>query len=360
MDGRYPNPRASNHTHWGEGVQTGVGGYPSVIANGTKMSRCKVGFVGAGGVAVRHARHLSDIPDVDIAAVTDPRLRAATEFVEMTGAAAVPDVCTLLDTSPDAVYVCVPPHAHGRIEEQVVAAGVALFVEKPLGTDVQTARRIANLAGRRELLSAVGHHWRYSEAAGLVREMLGDRPIRLAVGSWLDRVPPVTWWSKRALSGGQIVEQAVHVLDLIRFFAGEVAEVSAYANAAPPGAPGADVDGATAAILRFRSGAVGTITTACCLAWKHLAGLDLHADDLSITIHEDRITARTPVGPLHRSLRPDDAKRAADRAFIDAVLGRGAGRAGILVDYAEALRTHELACAIAESAMRSQPVTIDE
>jgi myo-inositol 2-dehydrogenase / D-chiro-inositol 1-dehydrogenase len=252
----------------------------------------------------------------------------------------------------------VPPHAHGDIEEQIVAAGVALFVEKPLGIDVPTARRIADLAGENGVLTAVGHHWRYSEAVTLAREMLDDRPIRLAVGSWLDRVPPVTWWIKRTLSGGQIVEQAVHVLDLIRLFVGEVAEVSAYANTTPPNAPGADVDGATAAILRFRSGAVGTVTAACCLAWKHLAGLDLHADDISITIHEDRLTARTPDGPLHRSLRPDDAKKAADRAFVDAVLGRGAGPAGILVDYPEGLRTHELACAITESAVRSQPVGV--
>ena len=322
------------------------------------MSRCKIGFVGAGGVALRHARHLTDIPDVDIIAVTDPDGSAACEFADMTGSLAVSGVGALLDTSVDAVYVCVPPHAHGYIEEQIVAAGVALFVEKPLGIDVRTARRIADLAGENGVLTAVGHHWRYSEAVTLAREMLDDRPIRLAVGSWLDRVPPVTWWIKRTLSGGQIVEQAVHVLDLIRFFVGEVAEVSAYANTTPPNAPGADVDGATAAILRFRSGAVGTVTAACCLAWKHLAGLDLHADDISLTIHEDRLTARTPDGPLHRSLRPDDAKKAADRAFVDAVLGRGAGPAGILVDYPEALRTHELACAITESAVRSQPVGV--
>ena len=170
------------------------------------MSRCKIGFVGAGGVALRHARHLTDIPDVEILAVTDRHGPAACEFAEMTGSAAVPDVGALLDTSVDAVYVCVPPHAHGYIEEQIIAAGVALFVEKPLGIDVCTARRIADLAGERGVLSAVGHHWRYSERGSC--EMLEDRPIRLAVGSWLDRVPPVTWWIKRTLSGGQIVEQA--------------------------------------------------------------------------------------------------------------------------------------------------------
>jgi predicted dehydrogenase len=323
------------------------------------MNCCRVGFVGAGGVAVRHARHLSEIPDTRLVAVTDPHAPAADAFADATGAVAVPDVRALLDWSPNAVYVCVPPHAHGPIEEQVVAAGIALFVEKPLGIDVQTARRVAELTKTRDVVSAVGHHWRYSAAVGLVRELLDERPIRLAVGTWVDRVPPVAWWTKRDLSGGQIVEQAVHVVDMIRFFSGEVDQVNAYANAVPPQTPDADVDGATAAVLRFRSGAVGTVSAACCLAWKHLAGLDLHADDLFVAIREDGVTARTPDGPLHRALEPDDAKRTADRAFIDAVLGRGAGRGGILVDYSEGLRTHELACAIATSAERSAPVIID-
>ena len=214
-----------------------------------------------------------------------------------------------------------------------------------------TAERIADTARKAGVVTAVGHHWRYSPAVDLVRELLDGRPVRLAVGSWIDRVPPVPWWSRRALSGGQIVEQAVHVLDLIRLLCGDVVEVNAYANAAPPGTPDADVDGATVAILKLQSGAVGTVAAACCVDWKHRAGLELHADGLSVTIREDGIIARTAQGTMQRSLLPDDAKRAADRAFIDAVVGNGAARGGILVDYDEALRTHQLACAIATSAV---------
>jgi myo-inositol 2-dehydrogenase/D-chiro-inositol 1-dehydrogenase len=307
---------------------------------------------------MRHARHLTELRDVRIVAVTDPNMTAARSFAETTGAAVVSDLEALLNTSPDAVYVCVPPHAHGPIEEQVLGAGTALFVEKPVALDLPTAERIADTARKAGVVTAVGHHWRYSPAVDLVRELLDGRPVRLAVGSWIDRVPPVPWWSTRALSGGQIVEQAVHVLDLIRLLCGDVVEVNAYANAAPPGTPDADVDGATVAILKLQSGAVGTVAAACCVDWKHLAGLELHADDLSVTIHEDGISARTALGPMQRSLRPDDAKRAADRAFIDAVVSNGAARSGILVDYDEALKTHQLACAIAASAVHNRPVRL--
>jgi predicted dehydrogenase len=162
------------------------------------------------------------------------------------------------------------------------------------------------------------------------------------------------------MSGGQVVEQAVHVLDLLRMLCGDVVEVDAYANSTPPGTSGADVDGATVAILKLRSGAVGTVSAACCLDWKHRAGLELHADGLSIAIHEDRVIATTAQGPVEHGLAPDDAKLAADRAFIDAVVGNGTAREGILVDYDEALRTHQLACAIAESAAHGRPVRLHD
>lgn len=324
------------------------------------MNRCTVGFVGAGGVAVRHARQLAQLENVRIVAVTDPAAATAQAFAEMTGAAAVSDLDALLNAAPDAVYVCVPPHVHGPIEERLLGAGTALFVEKPLAADLPTAERIADAARQAGVVTSVGHHWRYSPAVDLVRELLDGRPVRLAVGSWIDRVPPVPWWSKRAMSGGQVVEQAVHVLDLLRMLCGDVAEVDAYANSTPPGTSGADVDGATVAILKLRSGAVGTVSAACCLDWKHRAGLELHADGLSIAIHEDRVIATTAQGPVEHGLAPDDAKLAADRAFIDAVVGNGTAREGILADYDEALRTHQLACAIADSAAHGRPVRLHD
>ncbi|MEK8105106.1 Gfo/Idh/MocA family oxidoreductase [Micromonospora sp. M12] len=66
--------------------------------------------------------------------------------------------------------------------------------------------------------------------------------------------------------GGPVVEQAAHVLDLIRVLAGEVTEVTAYGNGTPPPVDGADIDSVTTAALRFANGAVGTLSAACVLA----------------------------------------------------------------------------------------------
>jgi predicted dehydrogenase len=312
-----------------------------------------VGLVGAGGVAQRHARVLSGLPDVQVVGVTDVVPAAAAALAEQHGGRVFADVGELLEAGLDAAYVCVPPFAHGDAERAVIAAGVPLFVEKPIALDRDTAREIAELIAKSDLLSAVGHHWRYLPVVERARDLLGDRPVRLVTGAWLDKVPPVAWWPRRDRSGGPVVEQAAHVLDLARHLAGEVTEVWAAGNGTPPPVDGADVDGATVAALRFAGGAVGTVAATCVLGWKERAGLEIYADGLSLAISETRLVVRDADGTETVESDPDSARVAVDRAFIAAVRG---AEPDVRVPYAEALRTHELALAVAESAATGHAV----
>jgi len=304
-------------------------------------------MVGAGGVAQRHARVLSGLPGVQVMGVTDVAPAAAAALAEQHGADVFPDVGALLEASPDAVYVCVPPFAHGDAERAVVSAGVPLFVEKPIALDREVAAEIATLIAERDLLTAVGHHWRYLAVVERAKALLADRPVRLITGAWLDKVPPVAWWPRRDKSGGPVVEQAAHVLDLARHLAGEVTEVWAAGNGTPPPVEGADVDGATVAALRFAGGAVGTVAATCVLGWKERAGLEIYADGLSLAISETQLVIRDADGTETVESDPDSARIAVDRAFVAAVRGE---EKDIRVPYAEALRTHTLALAVAESA----------
>jgi myo-inositol 2-dehydrogenase / D-chiro-inositol 1-dehydrogenase len=320
------------------------------------VTTCRIGFVGAGGVATRHARVLSGFDDVNVVAVTEPVPERGDRFASAFGARSVRDLDELLSQELDAVYVCVPPLAHGPVEEAVLAAGLAMFVEKPLAVDVTTAERIAMAVADAGVVTAVGHHWRYAATVERAREHLEDRTVHLLVGSWLDKVPPVPWWVDRAQSGGQVVEQAVHVLDLARLLVGEVTEVHAL-TAGVPDTPGASVDAATGAVLRFDSGAVGTLAATCLLRGKHRAALELYADGLALEIGENELRVSTGAGePQRWSVDPDEAKRAVDRAFVDAVHNSGAD--AVRASYEEALRTHRVACALARSARSGRPESV--
>lgn len=315
-------------------------------------TRCAIAIVGAGNVARRHASVLAGFSDVRLVGVTDVVPDAAGALAAEYGALAYPDVAAVVDAQPDAVYVCVPPFAHGPAEEAVLAAGLPMFVEKPLAVDLATAERIAPLAER--VVTAVGLHWRYLDAVERARALLAGREVRLVTGSWLDKVPPVDWWVRRESSGGPVVEQAPHVLDVMRLLAGEVAQVHAVGGGRPA-VEGADVDAATAAMLRFESGAPGTLTTTCVLGWKHRASVEVFADGLAISVGEDGLLVRDGEAEHRYPGDPAAARVAVDRAFVDAVLGVADD---VRVPYAEALRTHRLAAAVARSAVIGEAVGV--
>lgn len=321
-------------------------------------SRLRVAFVGAGAVATRHATALSTFDDVQVVAVADPLTDRALALAAGWGAAVHRDVDELVRrTRPDALYICVPPFAHGPPETAAIDAGVPFFVEKPLACDLETAEAIGAAVARRGLVTATGYHWRYFDTVERAAELLRDRPARLAVGSWLDKVPPPLWWSARANSGGQVIEQATHVLDLARVLVGEVAEVSALAARTPRAAyPDADVDDVSAATLRFQSGAVGTLAATCLLQWKHHAALQLFADGLALEVSESDLTVDTGDGAVREAPRVD-AKTRSDRVFLDAVRG---GENRVRTAYADALETHRVACAVARSAEERRPLVLED
>jgi myo-inositol 2-dehydrogenase / D-chiro-inositol 1-dehydrogenase len=305
---------------------------------------CRIGFIGTGGVATRHAGVLAGFDDVELVAATDVDPARSAGFAEAHGLRAVPDVDALLEQDLDAVYVCVPPFAHGGPERAAAAAGLPVFVEKPLAADLGTAERIGAELTAAGVLTRVGLHWRCAEHVGTARELLAGRTVRAVNAWWLDKVPPVAWWSDRERSGGPLVEQAVHVLDAARVLVGEVREVTAL-SAGP--LDGGSVDTATAGLLRFADGAVGTVSTTCALEAKYRAGLEVVADGLVVALGEDWLEVQTGAVRRRHDVDPMLAKVAADRAFVDAVRGRDVDPDRSPPDHAEALRSHRLACALA-------------
>ena len=203
------------------------------------------------------------------------------------------------------------------------------------------------------MVTGTGYHWRCLDTVERAAALLADTPARLALGAWLDKVPPPAWWSTRALSGGQVVEQLTHVLDLARLLVGEVEEVTA-AGSRHDGSPG-DVDDVTAASVRFRGGAVGTFTASSLLPAKHTAALRTVSPGLLLDVSEQELVVERDGD--RQVLTPEvDGHRAVDREFVDAVLGR---RESTRVPYAEALATHRVACALAASAATGKPVALE-
>jgi predicted dehydrogenase len=316
------------------------------------LSKVRIGMVGAGAVAARHVRTLLAMDGVEVAAVADPALERARALAAEAGAAVHPNHMELLEAERlDAVYICVPPFAHGPPELAVLDAGLPMFVEKPVAIDQETATTIAIRLAERPVLTCTGYHWRWLDIFDRAAGLLADRPARLVQCSWLDKVPPPPWWLRRGGSGGQTIEQTTHVLDTARALAGNVTEVHAYAEAA---LPAADISAVSVATLRFASGAVGTVASTCLLPRLHRAGVHIVADGLSLELTETQLLVEN--GRREVWTADADARPRPDRDFIAAVRG---GEDRIRVPWPEAYRTHLVACAITRSADEGRPLPVE-
>ncbi len=188
------------------------------------------------------------------------------------------DFDTLLDTSPDALYVCIPPNLHAGQVVTAAQAGVHLFIEKPMSLFLDEAIEMDQAIRQAGIIATVGFQQRYDSRHEAVRDFLADKRVVMATytfhapleahnvkhmhteaaGGPVNRV----WTASRAWSGTTMVEAGIHPLDVWRYWLGDVEWVQAVYLHRPPEEifDGADNPYAYNALFGFASGAVGNIT----------------------------------------------------------------------------------------------------
>lgn len=310
----------------------------------------RVGFVGCGGNAQGHMRQVAQDPTARIVGVCDVSEAAAAKAAEQFAAKPFTSHKAMLDAGGlDAVYVSVPPCAHGEIELDVLDLGLPLSVEKPVALSLELAQRIASRIRETNALTCVGYQLRYTAAAQATRAFLADKAVGMAVGRyWCPSGRGSTWLQQWAKSGGQIVEQATHTLDMMRFLCGEVTEV--YCLQANRTLKTIDCPDHNVLAMKFASGALGALTT--CWAFE---GWDGNVVDIFFDRYRLAWSAGAPtITPACEAFQVDAAlSKSIDKVFIEAV--RTGDRSGILTPYEDALRSLAVSLAANASARDGQP-----
>ncbi len=189
-----------------------------------------IGFIGVGGIAQwGHLKQLCTLPQADLVGYFDIDTKRSEDTAKQYGGYVFPSIDALLSEKKiKAVYICVPPFAHGEPEEKAIAAGKALFVEKPLATAFDVAERIGKKLAAKKLVNAVGYNWRYEAITTELKRRLKSSEIIGASGWWVGDRPGVWWWRRKGKCGGQHVEQTTHIFDIANYFIGSQ-PVSVYA-----------------------------------------------------------------------------------------------------------------------------------
>lgn len=307
----------------------------------------RLGMIGSGGIAAKHLTALDESQaDVEVVAYLSVSPQTAEALAARHGGTVFDTIEAFLkDGRPDVVFVTVPPDQHGPIERTLVDAGIPFLIEKPIGIDAATPLAIAETIARSGLVTAVGYNWRALDVLAEVRPLLAETPLRMITGRFHVGTPATPWWRFEAVSGGQMVEQACHLVDLSRHLAGEgrlLGAVGSYGRL--PEYDTGDVAGASAALFAL-GGVPVTISATCVLPHGPGAELRLICENREIAITLSGVDI-IENGEVQRIGSKISSYTLQNRAFLDAVRQSAPDR--VLCSYADAMKTHELVLAAAE------------
>ena len=226
----------------------------------------RFGIVGCGVIGPVHAKAINSLPEAQLVAVVDLDPEKAQKLAGKYGATPYTDLQQMLDHERlDIVTICTPSGLHGELVCRVMRSGRHVIVEKPMEINlasIDKMLRVQQETGKK--LAVISQH-RFDPACQQVHELVEEKAFgRLVLGNVL-----VPWWRSQAYydsgewrgtwkldGGGVLMNQSIHSIDLLQWFMGPVKSVYAYTDTLVHRMETEDV---AVAVLRFASGALGTI-----------------------------------------------------------------------------------------------------
>ena len=231
------------------------------------MKPLRTAIIGCGGIARRHAGILSKLDDVALVGFCDALPERAGGFNEKYAGGqgqAFQDYERLFKTLDlDMVYVCLPPFAHGNEVELACRHGVHLLIEKPIALTMQQAEDMARHVRDSGVKSQVGFMFRHGEAVQWLQSHIQSSGVAgrgLMIGQYFCNSLHAPWWRDRSKSGGQLVEQIIHTVDLARFYLGEPVRVySIQENLFHLDVQDYTAEDASGTVVRFEAGGIAVL-----------------------------------------------------------------------------------------------------
>jgi len=242
--------------------------------------KLRIGVIGCGLIGRRRAEQAAAHRDSECVAVSDVDLAAAQQTAQLAGAEAVSDWRGLLErTDIDAVVVSTPNGFLADIAVYALERGKHVLVEKPMGRNLAEADRMYRAACGAERVLKVGFNHRYHPAIAAAHERVAQGEIgevinlRCRYGHGGRPGYDTEWRGNRDLAGGgELLDQGVHVVDLVHWFAG--IPHAAFAVLQTAVWPLRDLEDNAFGMFRFASGAVASFHTSW-TQWKNLFSLEV-------------------------------------------------------------------------------------
>ncbi len=251
------------------------------------MSELKVGIAGYGVVGKRRKACVDRNSSMRVVAVCDQLFTGPGMFPD--GIRYYPDYRSLLAEDLDVLIVCLTNDVAPEVSIAGLERGLHVFCEKPPGRDMEDIVRVIRTEKTHPGLKLMyGFNHRYHEsvqdALQLIRSERLGRIINMrgVYGkSKLITFNQPDWRTKRKIAGGGVLlDQGIHMVDLMRLFAGEFTEVHSFIS---NNHWGYDVEDNAYALMRTQDGVVAMLNSSA-TQWRHRFHLDINLERGSIIL----------------------------------------------------------------------------
>ncbi len=192
--------------------------------------RVRLGIVGAGAIAqVGHLPALKRLKGVEVVGICDNDMSKARTLADRFGVADVyEDIEELMEYDAlDALVICTPNHLHESQIDAALAAGLHVFVERPLALSAAGAQKLVKTALKHDRIVMVGANHRYRPDVQQIRSYIqsGELGELESIRAWwfLARAGRATlgWRQRRdTAGGGAMLDLGLGLLDLALWLAG--------------------------------------------------------------------------------------------------------------------------------------------
>ena len=259
------------------------------------MKKVNIALIGAGGMANGvHYPSLSECEDVNLVGLCDlvpSKLQATAERFEIDQTFS--DYREMLEkTSPDAVYVLMPPQHLYPLVIHCLSQGLHVFIEKPPGVTLHQTKEMARAAEKNGCKTMVGFNRRFIPLLQKVKTVVEARgPIIQCMSTFHKNTPNALYYDGVI---DVLTCDAIHAVDALRWLGGgEVKVVASDINSF-----GSERENSFNALVKFTSGASGYLCTNWAVGGRiHI--FEMHARAISAYINPDaggRAVIHTPEG----------------------------------------------------------------
>jgi predicted dehydrogenase len=233
------------------------------------MTKLKTALIGCGKFANKHLANIATIPDkFEMVAYCDVVQESAAQFNEKYSggkAQVFNDFHKMFEkmTGLDVVLICLPPFGHTDEVEVAAQHGVHILIEKPIALTSEKAWQMVAAVENAGIKSQVGFMFRFGEAIEKLKSMVQDGTagqMNLMSTRYFCNALHAPWWRMREKSGGQITEQVIHMVDLMRYLMGNPASVfSIQKNLNHQNVENYTIEDTSGTLVEFKNGGIGVI-----------------------------------------------------------------------------------------------------